>query len=123
MGLKSLYSNLCTPAKVYVWLALASTLGIVLGNIANPYEFSIGAYKTQLSFHNAFLAALHVFYIVVWTWILNKLCGDGRGVGPYVSWLLVLVPLLLAAVLVGLFLYATIQNVKRKAMQKLSKKQ
>jgi len=117
MGFKGMYTKLCTPAKVYVWLALASTFGIILGNLKNPYEFSIGAYKADLTFHNAFLAALHVFYIIVWTWILNKLCGDGTGVGPYVSWLLVLVPLLLAAVLIGLFLYGMMQNMKRKAMQ------
>jgi len=114
MGLKSLYSKLCPPARLYVWISIASLVLLFLGNIKNPYEFTVGSYTAPLTFNNMFLTVLQAFYAIIWTWILNKFCDVGW---TPVSWLLVLFPLLLGVVLMGIFLYAMIESVKRQRLQ------
>jgi|TARA_Y100000588_G_C14236932_1_gene917759 phosphoglycerol transferase MdoB-like AlkP superfamily enzyme len=111
-----IYSNLCTPAKIYVVLSMISLVGVFLSNIKNPYHFSVGSYTAPLTFHNAFLGALHLLYIIVWTWILNKLCT--AGLTP-LSWLMVLFPILLAAVLIGLFIWGSMKKIEKKMTKEL----
>ena len=43
--------------------------------------------KAEITFHNGYLFLLKVFYILVWTWLLNKFCDWGF---TPLSWLLVL---------------------------------
>ena len=81
MGLKSLYSKLCPPARLYVWISVASLVLLFLGNIKNPYEFTVGSYTAPLTFNNMFITVLQVFYALIWTWILNKFCDVGWTTG------------------------------------------
>jgi hypothetical protein len=61
--------NLCTPATIYLILA---AIGLFLGGWK---AFSI----------------IHLFVILLWTFILNFICKKGYAV---VSWILVLLPLI-----------------------------
>lgn len=112
MGLKAIYSKLCPPAKLYAVLSVISFLGLFLSNIKDPYQFTVGSYSAPLSFNNMFLSVLQLLYAAVWTWVLNKFCDLGWS--P-LSWLLVLFPLLLGAVFLGIFLYASMMAARRRA--------
>ena len=113
MGLKAMYSKLCPPARLYVVLSLISLIGLFLSNIEDPYTFTIGSYTAPLSFNNMFVTLLQVLYAGIWTWVLNKFCNVGW---TPLAWLLVLFPLLLGAVFLGIFLFAMIQEGRKRAL-------
>ena len=75
--------NLCTPAMVYLVLAL---IGMVM------------------SFYNKFgpgSIAIKALYVVAWTWFLNFLCSKGY---KTISWFLVVLPFLLMFGMIALIM-------------------
>ena len=108
MNIKKIYSKLCSPAQFYVVVSLISLVILGVYNFKRPYEYTVGDYSTGLSFNNLFLFVLKLFYIVGWTWVLNKFCHWGWS--P-VSWLLVLMPFMLFFIFVGILMYANFRSI------------
>jgi len=86
---KMSFASLCMPAKVYLVL---SAISLVIGLVS---QFHIIAILTKL------------FFILLWTWVLNWLCSKGL---KTLSWILVLLPIILFLVagfaLAGIFMKA-----------------
>ena len=99
MNFTKTFDSLCSPAKLYVGLSALSILVLFLQNLQDPSSYRVGAYKVPLKHHNFVYFVLKLVYIVVWTFILNKLCRSGY---KNISWFLVLLPFILFFVLIGL---------------------
>jgi len=69
--------KLCAPAIVYLVLAVIALF-----------------VNSQFSFLSIFL---HLFFIGLWTFILNWICNKGY---KWISWLLVIIPYLFAALVI-----------------------
>lgn len=64
-------SDLCTPAMIYF---VISFIYLIISSLSN---------------FNAIAIISKIFFILVWSWILNFLCANGFTI---ISWLLVLLP-------------------------------
>ena len=84
------YSGLCNPAKFYFIISMVSFVIILLQNIGNNSGFSLGAFSNS-SASPALVLALHVIFVLIWTWMLNMLCR----INPKISWVIVLFPFVL----------------------------
>lgn len=96
-----LFTNLCTPAYVYL---VISTIFIVISSIQNYGNVDIYCLgEMSCSVPNTFLIFLiKVIYVLFWTWILNLICGQGYSM---LSWLLVLLPFILLLFVLITFLF------------------
>lgn len=94
-------SNLCRPASVYLIISLIAVIFSSLQNYGNIDIYSLGNIKYNAPTIVVFI--IQILYILFWTWILNIICSAGA---EYVSWLLVLLPYVLLAIL--LILYSTV---------------
>jgi hypothetical protein len=83
--MKLLGIDVCTPAVVYLVISILLIL-YVLFSLTNVMGFSVWVW-----------ALIHVLIILFWTFILNAVCAYGYS---WVSWILVLFPLLV--VLLGI---------------------
>jgi hypothetical protein len=68
--------HLCTPASIYFWISFISIVIMILKN------FQI------------MTAIVNLFFVFLWTWVLNYLCSKGY---KSVSWFLVLLPIIIFA--------------------------
>jgi len=98
-----LFDSLCTPAQVYVLLAALSIILLLAQNVQSPNRYTVGRYSVPLQHNNMVFFIFKILYVVVWTFILNKLCRAGY---KRISWFLVLLPFLLFFVLIALLLLA-----------------
>ena len=105
MKLKSLYSGLCSPAKLYLVISGISLLILFLDNVKNPTQFSVGTYSAPLENKGGVFVG-NILAVLFWTWLLNKFCTMGW---TPLSWLLVLLPLMVNAVLLGLLMFTLIR--------------
>jgi hypothetical protein len=110
-------AKLCPPAKLYLIISVIATIALGLQNLKKSKEYSAGDYKSPITFHNGYLFLLKVFYILVWTWLLNKFCDWGF---TPLSWLLVMAPLLLFFILIGLFMFEAIKRDKAKKLARVA---
>ena len=115
MKLKTLFSrktfkSLCTPAQLYFGLSALSILALFIQNCLDPYNLCIGSFSAPSPIHNTVFFMMKVFYIVLWTWIINKSCKSGW---TKLAWLIVLFPFISGFVLIGLLIF-TLQNQKIK---------
>jgi H+/Cl- antiporter ClcA len=88
-------SGLCAPAMFYLVLSIISFLAILFQNCQMSNVYIIGDYVTKLPCHNAWFFAGKIFYIFIFTWLLNFICKKGY---TNISWFLVLLPF------IGMFL-------------------
>ena len=72
--MKAMLSSLCTPAVIYLVLAVISLI------VGLMYKFSIMTIVTK------------GFFVLLWTWILNFLCKKGF---KTLAWIMVLLPFIL----------------------------
>lgn len=109
MELVKTFNKLCAPAKFYLALSILLTGAVVVQNLLNgkQNEFCIGTAKCNTS-HVMLMFVFKVLYIGFWTWLLNWFCSK-KMVG--LSWFIVLIPFLLAAVILGAFMVLTISEV------------
>jgi uncharacterized membrane protein len=75
--------SICLPAKIYLILAIT-------GMIASVYN--------KIGTMNLVFSAL---FVVVWTNVLNWICNSGYTI---VSWILVLLPVISAFIMAGIYL-------------------
>ena len=103
----TLFKGLCTPAQVYLALSTISLLALLTQNCQNHNQYRVGTMVVQSPCHNLVYFALKILYVLVWTWILNKLCSKGF---TTVSWLLVLLPFIGMFLVIGLLMLALLSR-------------
>lgn len=92
--------NLCTPAALYFGISMVTIIIVLFQNLQNTHSYTVGTFTCRVP--NTLLIFLaKVVYVVFWTYVLNLICKDGH-VG--LSWLLVLLPWILMAVIMGMLL-------------------
>lgn len=96
------FKSLCSPAQLYLALSIISILGMIAQN-CNTSNFYVGEVMINPPCHKSLVFFLEILYVLIWTWILNKLCGKGF---TSISWLLVMLPYIGMFILLGLFLLA-----------------
>jgi hypothetical protein len=97
-----IFKKLCSPAQLYLALSTISILGMIAQN-CNTSNFYVGDVMINPPCHKSLVFFLEILYVLIWTWILNKLCGNGF---TNISWLLVMLPYIGMFILLGLFLLA-----------------
>ena len=68
------FQQLCTPAKIYIVLAMISLFFALLNNT------------------NFYIILFKLFFILLWTCLLNYFCDNGM---TTLSWILVLLPFII----------------------------
>ena len=84
--MKAMLSSLCTPAVIYLVLAVISLI------VGLMYKFSIMTIVTK------------GFFVLLWTWILNFLCKKGF---KTLAWIMVLLPFILLFFIVDTMMLKT----------------
>jgi hypothetical protein len=96
-----MFNSLCSPSRLYLVLSTVSILALLVQNYAEPQKYRVGRYSVNLQHNNLLFFAFKIMYVLVWTFLLNKLCMHGYG---NISWFLVLLPFILMFVLIGLLI-------------------
>ena len=96
-----MFNSLCTPSQLYLVLSTLYILALLVQNYAEPKKYRVGRYSVNLQHNNLLFFAFKIMYVLVWTFLLNKLCMHGYG---NISWFLVLLPFILMFVLIGLLI-------------------
>jgi len=86
-------SSFCLPSKIYLALAV---LSIVFSLIISTETIIAGM--------------IHLVFAIFWTWVLNLICKSGFGI---VSWILVLFPIAVYAVILFYILMIIRTTVKQ----------
>ena len=76
-------------------------IALLVQNYAEPQKYRVGRYSVNLQHNNLLFFAFKIMYVLVWTFLLNKLCMHGYG---NISWFLVLLPFILMFVLIALLI-------------------
>ena len=111
MSLVKKYYKLCSPARLYVVLAIVGLLITIFQNFSQPNTYRLGNNAVYLGHHNALEIIFNICFVIIWTWVLNKFCHLGWS--P-LSWVLVLAPF--ASMLLFFYLVIltkSIHNVKK----------
>ena len=111
----SMYSDLCTPAKIYVTLAIIYIISAYFGMNQFSRFMQVNQSKMHPSLNslnfsvkqseNA-VTVINILFTLFWTWVLNRLCASGYS---RVSWFLVLFPYLLLFIGVALSIWALLK--------------
>ena len=102
MKLGKTIKSLCAPAYFYLVISAIVVVLLVVQNLlnGNPQQLCVGSYSCGVS--SVFLVlVLKVLYVAFWTFVLDALCKYGF---KSISWILVLFPFVLFAVILGLTL-------------------
>jgi len=94
-------NSLCTPAYVYLGVSLLGFISLLIQNCKETHKYKAGAWDVSTPCHNIIFFIFKAFYILMWTFILDKLCKKGY---TKLSWFLFLMPLIFMFVLIGLFI-------------------
>lgn len=94
------FDKLCTPAKIYFLISAVSVLGLLFQQ-RRPYEYHAGRFKIKLAHHFALFFLIKILYLILWTFILKKLCDNGY---KQLAWFIVVLPLLMFFIMIGLLL-------------------
>ena len=99
--MNKMFNSLCTPSQLYLVLSTLSILALMIQNYPEPNKYRVGRYTVHLQHNNLLFFAFKIMYVLVWTFLLNKLCMHGYG---NISWFLVLLPFILMFVLIALLI-------------------
>jgi hypothetical protein len=90
-------TNLCKPSEYYLVFSVVMLLLMITFNIITGSKCG--------TVSNTFTFMTQLFYILFWTWILNKICQKGY---QKFSWFLFLVPIVSSAVFVSVVTMAMV---------------
>jgi len=96
-------NKLCLPAQLYLAISTLSILGLLFQNMGMQNKYCIGHLSAQLPCSNMAVFVGKILYVLVWTWILQKLCKKGY---KSISWLIVLCPFVLMFLILLLLMLA-----------------
>lgn len=102
-------AGLCPPAALYLVLSSLSFLGILFQNCSDSTKYIIGDMMVDAPCHNAWFFVGKLFYILIWTWLLNMLCSKGFA---SVSWFLVLLPFIAMFMILGMVMILLMKQKK-----------
>ena len=106
--------KLCTPAFVYLVIAVLGLITIMLQNIGNTNKMCVG--RVQCEVHNtAGMFLINAAWIIFWTWALSTLCKYGH---PNVAWFLVLLPFI--ALFIALVAFADMVSGNHQAVHAIA---
>jgi len=91
MAFPRTYKDLCTPAFIYLVIALFFVVVAIVQNMNSTHTYTIGNYTTHTS-SLLMIFVMKIVYILFWTWILNLICRDGH---KEIAWILVFLPFIL----------------------------
>ena len=100
MKLVKKIQKLCTPAYVYLVISVFGMISMMLQNAGNTNLYCVGNFECAVPSTAAVFVGKAI-YIAFWTFVLNALCKAGY---KKVSWFLVLIPFILAAILIGMLI-------------------
>jgi hypothetical protein len=89
---------LCTPAYVYLVISVIALLVMFLQNFGNRGVYCLGSYTCD-NVDVTVIFIVKILYVLLWTWILNLICGAGA---EGFAWFLVLLPFLLFFILIAM---------------------
>lgn len=89
MQVVSEIKKLCTPAFVYLVIAVLGLITIMLQNVGNVNKLCVGRVQCSVSTTTTGMFLVKALWIVFWTYILSTLCKYGH---PNIAWFLVLFP-------------------------------
>jgi hypothetical protein len=72
-------------------------------NVGNVDMYCVGNYSCTVT-STIFVFIIKIIYVLFWTWILSLICNTGA---TYISWILVLFPIILFFVLIAAFMIWT----------------
>jgi hypothetical protein len=100
MSLIATIQKLCTPSYIYLVMSIIAMVLMIFQNAGNTNKYCIGEYECSVN-NTATIFIVKACYIVFWTFVLNAICKAGyKGV----SWFLVLIPFILMAIFIGVFM-------------------
>jgi hypothetical protein len=111
----SLYQDLCTPAKVYITLAVIYMIGAYFSmtqfsNFMQVNQSKLHPHLNSLNFSVSkstnSVTLVNILFTLFWTWVLNRLCSAGY---IRVSWFLVLFPYLLLFLAIAVCIWALLK--------------
>jgi len=107
MSLIKNIQKLCSPAYVYLVISVIAIILMIFQNAGNTNKYCIGEFECSVD-NTVSIFIVKICYIIFWTFVLNAICKAGyKGI----SWFLVLIPFILMAVLIGIFMLS--QGVKK----------
>jgi len=89
MNILKTVNKLCLPAQIYLAISAISILAVFFQNIGNKNTYCIGHLQTNLPCQTHTMFIYKILYVLIVTWILQKLCANGL---KTISWLFVLLP-------------------------------
>jgi hypothetical protein len=115
MKLDKSLKALCDPARFYLGISIFVIVFLLVQNLLNgdSSKLCVGVYKCDTS-HIVLFFIVKILYIAFWTWLLNLLCQYGL---KTLSWFLVLIPFLLFAVILSVYLYLNLSLPKVKTVE------
>jgi hypothetical protein len=100
--------SLCTPAFIFFVISILSMFVMIFENIENTNTYCLGNVSCNVA-NTSMIFIVKIVVIIVWTWLLDILCGRGY---EKVAWFILLFPYILL-MLVILFIANEIRNVNR----------
>ena len=92
--------SLCAPAYVYLCIGALSIVASILQNSDDDSRLCVGDFECEVEHVGAVLIAQGL-YVGFWTFVLSSICKAGH---RRIAWFLVLIPFILGAVLLAMFM-------------------
>ena len=89
--------NLCKPSQYYLFFSVVGLLCMITFNVITGTKCG--------TVTNTFIFVTQLFYVLSWSWILNKICEKGYS---KFSWFLFLLPIVTSGVAVSIITITTI---------------
>lgn len=103
-------NSLCPPARLYFIISIALMIVSILQNILKvgtthrigngQNQVCVGVYDCRTDVHPILMFLVQLFYILLWSWILNMICKAGY---VNLSWFILFLPFIAFFALLGLF--------------------
>lgn len=91
---------LCTPAYVYLVISVIALVVMLLQNFGSRSVYCLGSYSCDVQSVTV-IFIIKILYVLLWTWILNLICGAGAE--PF-AWFLVLLPFILLFIFLAMIM-------------------
>ena len=103
MKITETIKKLCTPAYLYLAISSIALILLMFQNAGNTDKYCVAWYECAV-FNTPLLFLAKVIYVVIWTIILDALCKIGY---KNLSWFLLLLPFIIFALMVLLFMVSS----------------
>ncbi len=98
--------KLCTPAYVYLVISALGLVLMMIQNAGNTDKYCVGEFECEVG-STAMIFLAKGLYVAFWTFVLNAICKSGY---KNVSWFLVLLPFILLAIVIGMFMLSSVSS-------------